>query len=110
MLVDVSGEAAQQLIADNSYYAKAVIPGGMYRGNPDDTTTFGVKATFVSSTAVPADVVYQVVKAVFENFDQFQKLHPAFAHLKKEEMIYAGNTAPLHEGAARYYKEAGLIE
>ena len=81
----------------------------MYRGNPDDVQTFGVGATFVSSTATDADVVYNVVKAVFENFDDFKKLHPAFAILKKEEMVKDGLSAPLHDGAVKYFKEAGLM-
>ena len=81
----------------------------MYRGNSNDVMTFGVGATFVSSTNTDAAVVYQVVKAVFENFDDFKKLHPAFAVLKKEEMVKDGLSAPLHDGAAKYYKEAGLM-
>ena len=109
VLVNVGGSAIDKLVADNAYYRHATIPGGMYRGNDGDTSTFGVGATFVSSANVDADVVYQVVKAVFENFDTFQKLHPAFANLKKEEMVKDGLSAPLHDGAARYYKEAGLM-
>ncbi|MCB1792073.1 MAG: TAXI family TRAP transporter solute-binding subunit [Gammaproteobacteria bacterium] len=109
ILVPVDGAAIDKLVADNSYYRKAVIPGGMYSGSPDDVATFGVGATFVSSTNTPADTVYQVVKAVFENFDDFRKLHPAFANLKKEEMVKDGLSAPLHDGAAKYYKEAGLM-
>ena len=54
-------------------------------------------------------MIYEVVKAVFENFDDFKKLHPAFADLKKEEMIKDGLSAPLHDGAVKYYKEAGLM-
>ncbi len=109
VLVDVDGPVIEKLVADNDYYRMAVIPGGMYTGSPDDTKTFGVGATFVSSTNTPSDTVYQVVKAVFENFDDFRKLHPAFADLQKEEMIKDGLSAPLHDGAAKYYKEAGLM-
>ncbi len=108
-LVTVSGAAVDKLVADNSFYRKATIPGGMYTGTPDDTATYGVGATFVSSTKAPADTVYHVVKAVFENFDTFRKLHPAFGNLKKEEMIKDALSAPLHDGAAKYYKEAGLM-
>eukprot|EP01155_Anaeramoeba_flamelloides_P010427 Anaeramoba_flamelloidesa325475_20.p2 GENE.a325475_20~~a325475_20.p2 ORF type:complete len:327 (+),score=43.86 a325475_20:50-1030(+) len=108
-LVPVNGGAVDKLIADHSYYRKATIPGGMYRGNPDDVMTFGVGATIVSSAKVPDEVVYNVVKAVFENFDTFRKLHPAFANLKKEEMVRDALTAPLHPGAERYYKEVGLL-
>jgi len=109
-LIDVVGEPIDKLVADNPYYRKAVIPGGMYAGNPDDTETFGVGATLVTSAKVPDDVVYVVAKAVMENLDDFRKLHPAFANLKAEEMVKDGLSAPLHPGAIRAYKELGLIE
>lgn len=109
VLVSVNGPQISELIKDNDYYRSATIPAGMYRGNPDDTATFGVGATFVSSTNVPDETIYQVVKAVFENFDDFRKLHPAFNHLNKKQMVKDGLSAPLHPGAERYYKEAGLI-
>ena len=110
VLVTVDGEAVEKLVADNSFYRTATIPGGMYRGSDEDTKTFGVGATFVTSTDVSEDAVYAVVKSVFENFDAFKKLHPAFANLKPEEMIKDGLSAPLHDGAAKYYKEMGWIE
>jgi TRAP transporter TAXI family solute receptor len=109
VLVNVTGPAVDKLVADNAFYRKATIPGGMYNGTPGDTTTFGVGATFVSSTKVSEKVVYEVVKAVFENFDQFKKLHPAFGNLKASEMIKDGLSAPLHAGAAEYYKEKGWM-
>jgi TRAP transporter TAXI family solute receptor len=109
VIVSVTGAAIDKLVNDNPYYRHATIPGGMYRGNPDDVQTFGVGATFVTSTNVEADTVYTVVKAVFENFDQFKKLHPAFGVLQKEQMVKDGLSAPLHDGAAKYYKEAGLM-
>ncbi len=109
VLVDVDNEAAQKLVEENDYYRVATIPGGMYRGNDEDTTTFGVGATLVTSTAVDEETVYQVVKAVFENFDQFKGLHPAFADLEKEQMASEGLSAPLHPGAERYFEEAGLL-
>ena len=109
VLVNVTGPAVEKLVKQNDYYRVATIPGGMYRGNMSDTKTFGVGATFVSSSDVPEHVIYQVVKAVFENFKSFKKFHPAFGVLKKKEMIADGLSAPLHKGAARYYKEAGLM-
>ncbi len=109
VLIPVDGEAITKLVDDNSYYRIATIPGGMYAGSDADVQTFGVGATFVSSTNTPPDTVYQVVKAVFENFGDFRKLHPAFSNLKKEEMVKDGLSAPLHDGAAKYYSEAGLL-
>jgi TRAP transporter TAXI family solute receptor len=110
VIVNVEGPEIDALVAENDYYRTATIPGGMYRGNDTDAKTFGVGATFVTSAAVPEEVIYVVVKSVFENFDDFKKLHPAFAVLKKEEMVKDGLSAPLHDGAAKYYKEAGLIK
>ena len=87
VLVNVGGDAVDKLVNDNSYYRTATIPGGMYRGNDGDTNTFGVGATFITSANVPEETVYTLVKSVFENFDAFKKLHPAFANLKPEEMV-----------------------
>ena len=109
VLVNVTGLAVDKLVAENDFYRTATIPGGMYSGNANDTKTFGVGATFVTSTRTPEDVIYQVVKAVFENFDSFRKFHPAFRNLDKRQMIKDGLSAPLHAGAVKYYKEAGLM-
>ena len=109
VLVNVTGSAVDMLVAENDFYRTATIPGGMYSGNANDTKTFGVGATFVTSTRTPENVIYQVVKAVFENFDTFRKYHPAFRILDKRQMIKDGLSAPLHAGAVKYYKEAGLM-
>lgn len=101
-LVPVTGEAIDKLVDAHSYYAKATIPGGLYKGTDNPVETFGVYATLVTSSDVEADKVYAVVKAVFDNFDRFKRLHPAFANLKEEEMIKNALSAPLHEGAERY--------
>jgi TRAP transporter TAXI family solute receptor len=107
-LVDATGDAIDKLVADNSFYRTATIPVGMY-DNESDIQTFGVGATFVTSADVPEEVVYVVVKAVFDNFDNFKKLHPAFGNLNPEEMISDSLSAPLHDGAAKYYKERGWM-
>jgi len=108
-LINVTGPEITALYTENEYYAPATIPGGMYKGTDKDVTTFGVGATFVSSTNTDADTIYAIVKAVFENFDRFKKLHPAFANLKEADMIVNNLSAPLHEGAKRYYKEKGWL-
>ena len=77
---------------------------------PKKTKTFGVGATFVTSSDVSENVIYNVVKSVFENFAAFKKLHPAFANLKKSEMVKDSLSAPLHKGALKYYREVGLIK
>ena len=100
--INLTGPEVQALISGADYYAQAIIPKGTYTGQKKDATTFGVKATVVTSNAVEAeDLVYLVVKAVFENFDDFKKQHPAFGSSlgKEEDMIADGLSAPLHEGA-----------
>ena len=108
-VIPVTGPVIDALVAEHPYYSKAIIPGGMYKGTDKDVETFGVGATFISSTATDPETVYVVVKAVFDNMDRFRKLHPAFAHLDPKKMIKNNLTAPLHEGAVKYYKEKGLM-
>lgn len=108
-LVNVTGDGIDKLLSKYPYYAQVTIPGGMYANNDNDTTTFGVLATLVSSAKTSPEVVYQLTKAVFENFDEFKKLHPAFANLDPKLMVKDGITAPLHEGAVKYYKEKGWM-
>jgi TRAP transporter TAXI family solute receptor len=109
-LISLTGPAVDKLVKENPYYASATIPGGLYPNNPQPTRTYGVLATFVTSSKVPADVIYQVVKAVFDNFDDFKKLHPALGVLSPEAMVKNGLVAPIHEGALRYYKEKGWVK
>ena len=110
VIVPVEGEAVDKLVADNPYYFKATIPGGMYRGTDNDVSTFGVGATVVTSADVPDDVVAAFVDAVFKDFDAFKALHPALANLTPESMVNQGNSAPMHPGAEAYYKEKGWLK
>ena len=98
------------LIKEFPFYAKSVIPASLYPAaeNDSDAVTYGVKATLVTSADVPEDIVYTITKEVFENLEDFKSLHPAFGVLTKENML-EGNSAPYHDGALKYFKEAGLI-
>lgn len=108
-LISFEGPVVDKLVEERPFYAKAVIPGGLYQNNPDDIHTYGVLATVVTSSALEEDTVYKLVKTVFENLDDIKNLHPALANLKKEDMVQNGLTAPYHPGAERYYKEVGLL-
>ena len=98
------------LIKEYPFYAKSVIPASLYptAENDEDVVTYGVKATLVTSSDVPEDIVYTITKEVFENLEDFKGLHPSFGVLTKENML-EGNSAPYHAGAMKYFKEAGLI-
>jgi len=108
-IIPVAGVDVDKIVNMYPFYAYTVIPGGMYNGNDQDTKTFGVKATFVSTENVDSEVIYQVVKAIFDNFDNFKTLHPVFSTLNPKDLIKSGNTAPLHKGAEKYFKEKGWI-
>lgn len=108
-IIDVKGPVIDAMVRESPFYAYATIPGGMYAGNPNDIRTFGVKATLVTSAKNDSEVVYQLVKAVFDNFDNFKTLHPVFSTLDPALMVMDGNTAPAHEGALRYYTERGML-
>ena len=99
----------ETLLTKYPYYAKAFVPIKMYDGavNDSDVETFGVMATFVTSAKVPDNIVYAVTKEVFDNFEDFKKLHPAYEVLTKEGML-EGLSAPIHPGAMKYYTEVGL--
>ncbi len=108
--VNLNSDVEKKLVNDNPFYAFANIPAGtFYKEQKQDAVTFGVMATFVSSADVSEEVVYEVVRAVFENLDDFKKLHPAFTNLDPKQMIINGLSAPLHDGAVKYYKEKGWM-
>jgi TRAP transporter TAXI family solute receptor len=108
-IVPIRGQRIDKMVEDCPYYAKAMIPRSFYPRalNSDDIETIGVKATFVTSRDIDEDLVYALARLVFENLEEFKKLHPAYKQLTRENML-RGLTAPVHRGALRYYREAGL--
>lgn len=110
VVVEVAGPAVDQLVTTHPYYEYAGIKGTLYAGNPAAIRSFGATATFVGTSAIDEETVYHVVKAVFEQFDAFKHAHPRLGSLVRERMINEDLAVPLHEGAIRYYREAGLIE
>ncbi|MBU4427397.1 MAG: TAXI family TRAP transporter solute-binding subunit [Proteobacteria bacterium] len=109
--VPVEGECIDKLVAKWPYYAKAYIPIKFYpqARNKEDVNTFAVKATFVTSAKVPDKIVYAITKEIFDNLEEFKTLHEAYGVLTKENMLEA-LSAPIHPGAMKYYKEAGLMK
>jgi TRAP transporter TAXI family solute receptor len=108
-IATVSGPGIDKLVKDNPFYAKATIPGKMYKGTDNPQPSFGVLATVVASADMPEATAYTITKAVFDNFEDFKKLHPAVANITKESML-EGNTVPFHPGAVKYFKEKGLMK
>ncbi|GAB6064744.1 TAXI family TRAP transporter solute-binding subunit [Deferrisoma palaeochoriense] len=109
--VEIPAEVVKKLTDKYPYYAASKIPVEFYPGaeNKEDVPTFGVKATLCTSIDVPEDIVYAITKEVFDNFEEFKKLHPAYKVLTKESMLQ-GLSAPLHPGAEKYFREVGLLK
>lgn len=111
-IVPIEGPQVKNLLDEYSYYAASRIPASLYPAAANDTdfvNSVGVKATLITSANVPDDVVYAITKEVFDNFDAFKALHPAYQVLTPEDML-TGLSAPIHPGALRYYKEAGMVD
>jgi TRAP transporter TAXI family solute receptor len=109
-VVRVAGPRISRLLAAHPYYIASVIPGGMYAGNPKNVRTIGSQAVLITSSNQPDELAYAVVKAVFENLVDFRRLHPALSTLTIKAMVPSEAVIPIHPGALKYYREAGLIQ
>ncbi|NQY24961.1 MAG: TAXI family TRAP transporter solute-binding subunit [Campylobacteraceae bacterium] len=107
-IIPLKGQTINSLLKKYPYFAKASIPAGMYKNNNKKIETFGVKAVLVASTDVKDETIYELVKVILENFESFKKLHPVYANITKASLL-DGLSAPLHKGAKKYFKEAGLL-
>ncbi|WP_192034744.1 TAXI family TRAP transporter solute-binding subunit [Halomonas sp. YLGW01] len=109
-IIGVEGDVIEALLAAHPYYSRATIPAGLYGPDQPAIATFGVRATLIASRDTDPGLVYDTVKAVFEHLPRFKDHHPAFAELTPTLMIQEGLSAPLHEGALRYYREQGWLD
>lgn len=108
ILINISGQVVSKLLGARPYYRRALIPAGLYRGANSDIHTFGVSATLVTTAKLAPEAAYAITQAVFENIEKFRSMHPALRHLTKAEMAKSALSAPLHDGAKRYFEEIGL--
>lgn len=104
----VDEAAVSGLLQDAPYYMPADIPAGLY-GLKAPVRSYGAVATFVTSARMPDDIVATMLTALVDNFESFQKLHPALSGLKLENMASADMAAPLHPGAQRFFRERGIL-
>lgn len=107
-LVPVNGEGIAALVASRPYYVEGSIPAAAY-GLPADTPSFGGQTTLVTHADVPEEIVYQFTLAVMKNLDRLRR-QPTLAGLVPADMAAQSLTAPLHPGAARAYRELGLLK
>lgn len=107
-LVPVSGQQVDRLVGTKPWYFASFIPGGMYAGNPDDVPTIATQAVLLSSSTLPDEIAHALVKAIFENFDDFRRLHPVVMTLDRVNLLPPPGVVPVHPGALEYYREVGL--
>lgn len=110
MIVAPEQDFIDDLVSKREDLVERVIPIDYYTeiANTAPIHTVGVKAILFCDADTNEEVVYHMVKEVFENFDLFKKQHPAFADLTPEKLT-TKLIVPLHPGAERYFKEAGLL-
>jgi uncharacterized protein len=90
-------------------YQPAVIPANTYTGQTADVATAAIPNFLITQAGVPDELAYQMTKSMYENLDTLYAAHNAAKSIKRENAI-KGMPIPLHPGAARYYKEIGLIK
>lgn len=110
VIVDVSGPSIDDMLRQHPEYERTIIAGGTYLGIPYDVQTLGIRAVVVTTTGLSDALAYGITKSVFENIDDFRRLHPAFSMLSATEMMGVGGSVPVHAGAARYYRERGWMQ
>jgi TRAP transporter TAXI family solute receptor len=98
------------LLEKYSYYVPITIPAGVYRGVDSEAKSWGMPATLVSTTRMSEDAIYNMVKAVLENFEDFKKQSTLYLALQREDLATGGRSVPMHPGAEKAYKEAGLLK
>lgn len=108
VMVPLDHPEIKKLADEKPYYVFTNIPAGTYRGVDYDVPTYAVTATVISHENVPDEVVYDMVKTVFERLNDLKGSHAAFRNLDPKLMLQ-GLSAPFHPGAIKYYKEKGWM-
>ena len=108
-VLDLTNLNINRVFKNASFYSKISIPKGTYKNNDKDIVTFGFINNLITHEKVSDEIVYNLVKSIFDNFPNFKKENPLFNNLKIQQMIKSGLSAPLHPGAIRYYKEKGWM-
>jgi TRAP transporter TAXI family solute receptor len=109
-LVPIAGREIETLDKETRFLMRAGIPGGLYKGAPREVPSVGFAIVAASTSKVDARVIYELVKTVFDHFQRMQRADPVFARLDPRRMTGDGLVVPLHEGAAKLYKERGWIK
>ncbi|MDX1434318.1 MAG: TAXI family TRAP transporter solute-binding subunit [Gammaproteobacteria bacterium] len=108
-LVPMTGPAVDTLIASDPSVVRAIIEGGTYPGEQADVPVIALETNLVTTADRPDDEVYEVASAVGENLQSLSRLHRSLDGLVQEDLVDTRLDIPLHPGAERYLREAGLV-
>ncbi|MDY5350184.1 MAG: TAXI family TRAP transporter solute-binding subunit [Candidatus Ventricola sp.] len=109
-ILPIPAETVEALKAEYPWYAQSVIPAGTYAGQDEDVPTSAVKLTLFITADVDEETVYQMTKVFWENWDMLTETHAALKKADPKEACSDVAGVPIHEGAARYYREIGILE
>ncbi|VAW74913.1 TRAP transporter solute receptor, TAXI family precursor, partial [hydrothermal vent metagenome] len=110
VVVSWNDATISKMVDGVGYFSPMVIPAGTYRGQDSDATTWASPATILADANADDEVIYNLVKAVFDNFENLKKQSSIYTGATREGAVTAGRTVPYHPAALRYYKEVGLIK
>ena len=110
-MVNVSDDEFRQLKELNAGFVQHVIPKATYAqyGVDEDVKTFQAPTILIASVKTSADVIYKVAKAVVESREDFARVTAAMKGVSAKDMAQ-NHGLPMHPGAERYYREAGLLK
>ena len=107
-LISIDDEHIAKIQEINAAYDPIVIPGGSYKGTDEDVVCISAKTILFTSADVPEELVYQMTKTLYENYDYLCTVNSSLANMIPD---YGSNTGiRLHPGAERYYREIGAIK
>jgi TRAP transporter TAXI family solute receptor len=109
-IVPVHSERIRMVLESHNEYRSMNVPGGVYDGHPDPVATFGTTAVVVTSANLPTAAAYELIRSVFDDFEEFTRLHPAFAPLTAQNSARRPPFAKFHDGAEKYFRERGLLQ
>jgi TRAP transporter TAXI family solute receptor len=108
-LVPIEDEMIGKIAGESKFFAAATVPANTYKGQTQDVRTIAVIATWIASDRLPADLVYQMTRALWEKREVLEKVHAKGKEIRLETAL-AGMAIPLHPGAEKYYREVGILK
>lgn len=110
-IIPFTKEQMEKINEKYPYYMPGTLPGGTYKGQDETVPTINQLVSVWLHKDIPEDLVYKMTKVFWENTEFMESFHASQKQLNAETMVKAMvKLAPLHPGAAKYYKEIGVLK